>query len=206
MVFPITTRANAALPPEKLKGAEAGVDVTPVQGLTLSVTGFINRLDDAIANVTLTANTRERQNVDHITAKGVELTAIGRVSDFLLSASYAYSHSMVHAPGMGFDGLTPAQSPRHAASATLAWEPKEGPALSATLRYVSKQYEDDLQKDVLPHALTVDAVARLPLGHGVTLVARGENLFDEEVVTRNAAGSIDFGTPRTLWIGFRFAS
>ncbi|MEV5034119.1 TonB-dependent receptor plug domain-containing protein [Sphingobium sp. LMC3-1-1.1] len=208
VVFPITTRANAALTPEKLKGAEAGVDVTPVQGLTLSVTGFINRLDDAIANVTLTnvANTRERQNVDHITAKGVELTAIGRVSDFLLSASYAYSHSMVHAPGMGFDGLTPAQSPRHAASATLAWEPKEGPALSATLRYVSKQYEDDLQKDVLPHALTVDAVARLPLGHGVTLVARGENLFDEEVVTRNAAGSIDLGTPRTLWIGFRFAS
>ena len=208
VVFPITTRANAALTPEKLKGAEAGVDVTPVQGLTLSVTGFINRLDDAIANVTLinVANTRERQNVDHITAKGVELTAIGRVSDFLLSASYAYSHSMVHAPGMGFDGLTPAQSPRHAASATLAWEPKEGPALSATLRYVSKQYEDDLQKDVLPHALTVDAVARLPLGHGVTLVARGENLFDEEVVTRNAAGSIDLGTPRTLWIGFRFAS
>lgn len=208
VVFPIMTLANDALTPEKLKGVEAGIDVSPVTGLTLSATGFINRLDDAIANVTLInrTNTRERQNVDHITAKGVELTAIGRVSDFLLSASYAYSHSMVYAPGMGFDGLTPAQSPRHAASATLAWEPKEGPALSATLRYVSKQYEDDLQKDVLPHALTVDAVARLPLGHGVTLVARGENLFDEEVVTRNAAGSIDLGTPRTLWIGFRFAS
>lgn len=207
VVFPITTRANPALTPEKLKGVEAGIDFSPVPGLTLSATGFINRLDDAIANVTLTnvANTRERQNVDRITAKGIELTAIGRVGDFLLSASYAYSHSSVHAPGMAFDGLTPAQSPRHAASATLAWEPKQGPALSATLRYVSKQYEDDLQTDVLPHALTVDAVARLPLGHGVTLVARGENLFDEEVITRNAGGSIDLGTPRTLWIGFRFA-
>ena len=207
VVFPITTLANPSLKPEKLKGAEAGIDVSPVTGLTLSATGFINRLDDAIANVTLInrTNTSERQNVDHITAKGIELTAIGRVSDFLLSASYAYSHSTVHAPGMGFDGLIPAQSPRHAASATLAWEPKEGPALSATLRYVSRQYEDDLQKDVLPHALTVDAVARLPLGHGVTLVARGENLFDEEVITRNAGGSIDLGTPRTLWIGFRFA-
>ncbi|WP_397586873.1 TonB-dependent receptor [Sphingobium fuliginis] len=208
VVFPITTRANAALTPEKLKGVEAGIDLTPIPGLTLSATGFINRLDDAIANVTLTnvANTRERQNVDRITAKGIELTAIGRVDDFLLSASYAYSHSTVHAPGMGFDGLTPAQSPRHAASATLAWEPEQGPTLSATLRYVGKQYEDDLQTDVLPDALTVDAVARLPLGHGVTLVARGENLFDEEVITRNAGGSIDLGTPRTLWIGFRFAS
>ncbi|MFC0148594.1 TonB-dependent receptor, partial [Sphingobium scionense] len=73
--------------------------------------------------------------------------------------------------------------------------------LSATLRYTARQYEDDLQSDVLPDALTLDALARLPIGHGISLVARGENLFDEDVVTRNAAGSIDLGTPRTLWIG-----
>ena len=50
----------------------------------------------------------------------------------------------------------------------------------------------------------LDAVARLPVGHGVTVVARGENLFEETVVTRNAGGSIDLGTPRTLWIGLSF--
>jgi iron complex outermembrane receptor protein len=66
---------------------------------------------------------------------------------------------------------------------------------------VSNQYEDDLQTDILPHALTLDAVARLPVGHGVTLTARGENLFGETIVTRNAGGSMDLGTPRTLWIG-----
>lgn len=208
VVFPITTQANDALTPEKLKGVEAGVDVTPIAGVTLSATAFYNRLDDAIANVTLNATTRKRQNVDRIVAKGIELTAMGRVGDFLLSASYAYSHSTVHAPGMGFDGFTPAQSPRHAASATLAWEPKQGPALSATLRYVSKQYEDDLQTDILPDALTVDSVARLPLGHGVSLVGRVENLFDEKVVTRsvttNGVNSMDLGTPQTFWIGVSF--
>ncbi|MGC4251491.1 MAG: TonB-dependent receptor [Sphingobium sp.] len=203
-VFPIRTEANAALAPEKLKGVEAGVDFTPLPGLTLAATAFYNRLDNAIANVTTGLNLRQRQNVDAVIAKGVELTASGRISDFLLSASYAYSHSKVRAPGKDFNGLAPAQSPRHAASATLAWQPEQGPSLSATLRYVSKQYEDDLQSDVLPHALTVDAVASLPLGHGVTLVARGENLFDEEVVTRNAGGSMDLGTPRTLWIGVKF--
>jgi iron complex outermembrane receptor protein len=139
--------------------------------------------------------------VKAVVARGVELTASGRLGDLLLSASYAYSHSTVRAPGEAFNGLVPAQSPRHAASGTIAWEPRTGPALSATLRYVSKQYEDDLQSDVLPSALTLDAVARLPLGHGVSLVARAENLFDETVVTRNAAGSMDLGTPRTLWIG-----
>lgn len=207
VVFPVTTQANAALNPEKLKGVEAGIDLTPVAGVRLSATAFYNRLDDAIANVTpnpSNRNARIRQNVDHITAKGIELTASGRIADFLLSASYAYSHSRVHATGL-LDGMRPAQTPAHAASATLAWEPERGPALSATLRYVSKQYEDDLQTYMLPHALTVDAVARLPLGHGVTLVARGENLFDETVLTRlGTDGSIDLGAPRTLWIGVTF--
>ena len=203
-VFPITTNASPVLDPEKLNGVEAGVDFAPAPGVTIGATAFYNRLDNAIANVTLTATTRERRNVDRIVAKGFELTAAAQVAAFTLSASYAYSHSRVRAPGALFDGLTPAQSPRHAASATLAWRPAQGATLSGTLRYVSKQYEDDLQSDVLPHALTVDAFACMPLGHGVGLVARGENLFDEEVVTRNAGGSIDLGTPRTLWIGVRF--
>ena len=51
----------------------------------------------------------------------------------------------------------------------------------------------------------MDAIARLPLGHGFTLLARAENLFDETVVTRNAGGSIDLGTPRTLWLGISFS-
>lgn len=205
VVFPVRTNANPALAPEKLKGVEAGFDLTPLPGVSIGATAFYNRLDNAIANVTVATNVRERQNVDRIVAKGFELTASAHAGDFLLAASYAYSHSTVHAPGEAFNGYTPAQSPRHAASATVAWEPKGGPALSATVRYVARQYEDDLQSDVLPDALTVDALARLPIGHGVSLVARGENLFDETVVTRNAGGSMDLGTPRTLWIGISFA-
>lgn len=209
----VTTQANPALANEKLKGIEAGVDLTPVAGVMIAATAFYNRLDNAIGNVTLSSSVvngrtivvRERQNIDRIVAKGIELTASARAGDFQLTASYACSHSSVRAPGEDFDGLTPAQSPRHAASATLAWQPVKGPLLSTTLHYVSRQFEDDLQTDVLPGAITVDAVARLPLGRGLTLVTRGENLFDEEVVTRNAGGSIDLGTPRTLWVGLSFA-
>lgn len=201
VVFPITTRANPNLKPERLKGVEVGIDLTPAAGVTLGATAFYNRLDDAIANVTVATSTRERRNVNRIVAKGLELTASARAGDFLLSASYAYSRSEVDAPGTALDGLRPAQTPRHAANATVAWAPAAGPSLSTTLRYVSNQYEDDLQTDILPHALTLDAVARLPVGHGVTLTARGENLFGETIVTRNAGGSMDLGTPRTLWIG-----
>ena len=34
-------------------------------------------------------------------------------------------------------------------------------------------------------------------------VLRGENLFDTSVITRNQAGSLDLGVPRTLWLGLR---
>jgi iron complex outermembrane receptor protein len=203
-VFPITTQANAALTPEKLKGFEAGIDLHPFAGTTIGMTAFYNRLDDAIANVTIGTNLRQRQNVKAIVAKGVELTAAAHIGAISLSGSYAYSHSIVHAPGLAFDGFTPAQSPRHAASATIAWSRPEGPTVSATLHHVSGQYEDDLQTDVLRAATTVDAVARMPIIRGLNVTARAENLFDATVVTRNAGGSMDLGMPRTLWIGIRY--
>jgi iron complex outermembrane receptor protein len=202
-VFPVTTRANAGLGLEQLKGIEGGIELTPAKGISLSATGFYNRLGNAIANVTIGTNLRQRQNVRAIVAKGIELSAAAHIASVALSLSYAYSHATVDAPGQAFDGLAPAQSPRHALSSTLGWGRADGPNLSTTLRYVSRQYEDDLQTDALKSAVTLDANARLPLGHGVTLIARGENVTNSTVITRNAAGSIDLGTPRTLWIGVR---
>ena len=208
VVFPITTRANEALGLEKLKGAEAGLNLSPAPEAKIGLTLFYNRLDNAIANVTIGPNLRQRQNVDAIVAKGIEATASARIAALRLSASYAYNKSTVRGSGVSaaLDGLTPAQTPRHAASATLAWEPDRGPSLSATLRYTGAQFEDDLETDRLPDALTVDAVARLPLGRSLSLVARAENIFDAKVVTRKVGTSIDLGTPRTLWIGLKFAA
>jgi outer membrane receptor protein involved in Fe transport len=205
VVFPIATQANATLGLEKLRGFEGGIDLTPARGVKIGLTAFYNRLEDAIANVTIGTNTRQRQNVDAIVAKGIEFTARithGKVS---LDASYAFSDSVVRGSGASaaLNGFAPSQSPRHTASAIFGWAPCTNWLLSGTVRYVGKQFEDDLQTDVLPDALTVDGVARVGITKHVSLVVRGENLFDETVVTRNQAGSIDLGTPRTLWIGVR---
>ncbi|MDF0487997.1 TonB-dependent receptor plug domain-containing protein [Sphingomonas sp. H39-1-10] len=203
-VFPVTTQANANLSPERLRGVEGGIDARPLPGMTVSLTGFYNRLGDAIANLTISPTLRRRGNVNAVVAKGVEASFDWRRGAIDLSASYAFSDSAVDAPGMAFDGLVPAQSPRHTASATLAWRPRSAWFASLTARYVGKQYEDDLQTDVLRAATTVDAFAKLPVRKGLAVIARAENLLDATVVTRNQAGSMDLGTPRTLWIGVRF--
>jgi iron complex outermembrane receptor protein len=205
-VFPVTTRANANLAPERLKGAEVGFDVKPLDGLRLSATAFYNRLDNAIGNVTIGNNLRERRNVDAIVAKGIELSGSLELGAFDIDTSYAFNDSKVEASGTGaaLNDKKPAQSPRHMASATLGWKSPGNLRLSGTFRYVGPQYEDDLQTDVQPGVATVDGYARVPLIHGFSLIGRVENALDATIITRNQGGSMDLGTPRTFWIGVSF--
>jgi outer membrane receptor protein involved in Fe transport len=210
VVFPVTTQANAALGNEELRGIEAGIDFAPSRAINLSVTAFYNKVKNAIANVTIATNIRQRQNVDAITAKGIELGASLHFGRLSLEGSLALTDAEVEDSTIpanrsipSIDGKRPAQTPRIAASTTLAWRPKPGWRLSATLRHVGAQYEDDLQVDVLPAATTLDAYAEMPLAGPFSLVLRGENLTDENIITRNQAGSIDLGAPRTLWAGVR---
>lgn len=203
------TSANAALSNEELEGYEGGVDFKPIPALSLTATWFDNRVRHAIANVTTSISgsttNRLRQNVDAVHARGVELggsVALGQVS---LDASWAFTRSKIEASGVSaqLDGLRPAQTPRHAGSATLAWAPGPGWRFATTVRHTGAQFEDDLQTDVLPAATTVDAYVEVPVGRGFSLVLRGENLMDETVITRNQGGSMDFGAPRTVWAGVK---
>jgi hypothetical protein len=205
-VFPVVTQANANLAPERLKGAEVGFDVQPFAGARFSATAFYNRLDNAIANVTIATNSRKRQNIDAIVAKGIELSGALTFGRIDIDTSYAFNDSKVEASGAGaaLDGMKPAQSPRHMASATLGWTSPGKLRLSGTLRYVGPQYEDDLQTDILPGVATVDGYARIPLVHGFSLVGRVENALDATFLTRKQGTSQDIGTPRTVWVGISF--
>lgn len=207
-VFPVATRANESLEVEKLRGVEAGFDLRPADGISFGATVFYNRLNDAIANITIGTNLRQRGNVDAIIAKGVELSGEAVLGEVALSGSYAFSDSKVRASGsaIGLNGLSPAQSPRHAANATVRWTPSAGMVLSATARYVGAQFEDDLESNTLPSALTLDGFAQIPLTRQVTLTGRVENIFNEAVVTRKVGTSIDLGTPRIFWIGLKFTT
>ncbi|WP_369027041.1 TonB-dependent receptor [Qipengyuania sp. RANM35] len=205
VVFPVTTRANADLANERLEGFEAGVDIAPADGVRIAFTAFDNKVKHAIANVTIANNLRERQNIDAIHSRGVEASAALELGKFSLDGAVAYTDA--EAQGSGFaaalDGNRPAQTPKWVAGATIAYRPAGNWLLSATLRYVGAQFEDDLETDVLPSATTLDAFAQVPLFRQVALVLRGENLTDETIVTRNQGGSIDLGTPRTVWAGVK---
>jgi outer membrane receptor protein involved in Fe transport len=205
VVFPITTEANPNLKPERLRGYEAGIDLHPLEALTLSLTAFDNKVKDAVANVTLNGTTRERQNVNAVHARGLEAAAALDLGKVRFDGALAWTDAKVRADDPDLDGLRPSQTPKFAASATLAWLPAEGWRFAATLRHVGAQYEDDLETYVLPAATTLDGYMQVPVTGPVSLILRAENLTDEDIVTRNQNGSIDLGTPRTFWAGIRVA-
>ncbi|RJF90201.1 TonB-dependent receptor [Sphingomonas cavernae] len=217
------TAANADLAPEHVSGVEAGIDWRPTANARLSATLFSNRLEDAIANVTIARGPgvfpgvgfvsaagfyRQRQNLEAVKARGVELDAAFSIADFRLAASYAYTDSKVNAAGiaLSLDGLRPAQTPEHMASATLGWQRSDDAGASLTLRYVSDQFEDDQNQLKLDDAFTVDARLTWPVANGLLIEARGENLANTRVeAARSQSGVIERATPRTLWIGLRYA-
>jgi len=206
VVFPITTNANAALTPERLEGWEAGIDLALAPGITLQATWFDNRVKDAIANVTTGVNVRTRQNVEAVRARGLEMAAHAVHGDFGFDGTFTLTDAEVRGVGAAASlaGKRPSQVPEFAASATVSWRPADGAVLAATLRHVGDQFEDDLETDVLPAATTVDLFGQIPVVSRLSAVARVENLFDEVIITRNAGGSIDLGTPMTVWLGLRW--
>jgi outer membrane receptor protein involved in Fe transport len=202
-VFPVTTAANPNLIGERVRGIEGGFDWHPLAKVNLSLTAFDNKVLNAIANITVNPTTQLRQNIPAIHANGVEAAAHAQWGTLDLGGSLAWTRARMEAPGQAFDGLRPPQTPRLSASAYAAWTPRAGLTLAATLRHVGLAYEDSLQTAPLAPATTLGAYASVHVAGPFSLVLRGENLGNATVVTRNSGGTIDTGTPRTVWAGVR---
>ena len=213
------TAANPDLDPERLAGAEAGVEYArgPIR---LSVTGFTNRLKDAIANVTLGqgpgvfpgvgfvaagGSYRQRQNVDAVKVRGIEASAEWNSGPWAVRAGTSLTRARMQASGAAafLDGLRPAQTPKFAATLAGSWE-RDGKGAQLVLRRVGAQFEDDLNSRTLKGATTLDAFASWPLTKRLQLIARGENLTNKLVMAGvGGDGSVERATPRTLWLGLR---
>lgn len=206
VVFPVVTNANEDLLPEKLEGYEAGIDFDVDKDTQLAVTVFDNKVKDAIANVTIATNLRQRRNLDAIDAFGVEFATAIQRGPWGFNASIALTDAKVAGSGFAasLDGNRPSQVPNFSGSATASYIGDNGMRFAATLRHVSDQFESDQESDVLPAATTVDLFAQVPVAGRLSAVARVENLLDEIIVTRNQGGSMDYGVPQTIWLGLRY--
>lgn len=216
------TAANESLRPERINGAEATFAFYTGE-LDGKITAFYNRLDNAIANVTLGQGAgtfpgvgfvaiggtyRQRQNLDAIVSKGMEIEAGLSVTDDLeLLFGYAYVDAEVRASGVSapLDGLRPAQVPRHFVTASFNYGRGADFSVDGKLRYLGRQYEDDANSRVLDDAVTADLSFGYALMDKLYVELRAENLFDARIEAAiSSAGIIERATPRTIWFGLRW--
>jgi len=212
------TEANAGLKPETLYGVEGGLSG---QGtVRWSVTGFYNRLEDPITNVTVgfgpatfpTAGfipaggvLRQRRNAGAIEAYGLEGDVAWTPSAALsLRAAAAATHAEVDggdaAPQL--DGLRPAQTPRLTLTAGAEWAPVEALRLSVDARYESTRFEDDLNSRKLSPGVTVDARAAWRVSPDTDVYLALENVGDAEIeIAESASGVESYAAPRTVRLG-----
>jgi len=219
-VGPDATAANALLSPERITGVDAGLTLKPARGVEIGITGFWNRMDDTIANVTVGSGPgnftgvgfvaaggffRQRQNLDALEVWGWEVDARLRRGAFGLTASWSHVDPVIAASGAAapLNGLAPAQTPRDQFSGTADYSGKLFTA-SATLRHIASQFEDDQNARTLGAATMVDALLVVPVVKGIAVEGRVENLFDAEVqAALSGTGVIERALPRTLWVGAR---
>jgi outer membrane receptor protein involved in Fe transport len=204
-VFPVRTEANAALAHERNRSFEIGLDYAPAPWASLSVSAYRARLSGAIANVTIATNLRQRRNLPAIRSTGFEAELHLTGETVSLDGFVAVADARVEGGGIApvLDGKRPAQTAAVTASASLSWRPAPGWQFTGSLRHTGAQFEDDLGKDRLPPATTLDLFGEVPLTPGAALVVRAENMTGARTVTRNQGGSIDLGVPRTIWLGAR---
>lgn len=194
----IETLANPDLDEETLVGAEIGADYAPTADLLLRLNAFRNRIDGAVGNVTLSVTptliTRQRQNLDRVTADGVEGDLRFRpLRRWELRAAYLYTDSRVERTG-----LRVPQVPLNQGSFGVAFDGPVTALLQA--RWAGDQFEDDLNRLPLPAYEVVDLSLRRTVRERFEVFLAAENLFDEEVVTGRTPIET-FGAPRMIQIG-----
>jgi len=210
----VVTNADAALVPEKLDGVEAGWGGN-TDAVRWNVTGFWNQLHDAVENATValsncppgTGTCQQRKNVGDIHALGLEADATESLAAALsLREAVAWTDARVR-PGPAapqLSGKRPAQAPGATITAGAVWQPRTDVSFDADLRWVSAQYEDDINTIKLGSALTFNVRASWTFREGISIYGKVDNLLDAKVATGNTTGVINIGAPRTFEIGLSF--
>ncbi len=222
----ILTQANFNLGPERLKGGELGLNLLPHPNATVRATYYDNRIKNPVANVTLTAGTRQRQNLGRTQVRGVQFDADYRLgTDWRIGGGYVYGDARVRqynptpAPAVSLVGNFLPQVPKHRGSVRLIYTNPRIATMSFDVEGSGRQFEDDQNLLVVPANALRDAgydgstEPGLP-GFGIVNVSisrtvvrnldvyvGAQNLFDKEFFVGLAPTTI--GSPRMVSVGAR---
>ena len=198
------TRANEALDPERMTGGDLGVLVGNGRA-SARITGFWNRLDDAITAITLSSTPtqiiRQRANADRLQSNGLELEGNLRLVEGV-SVDASTGITSTHFSGdTSLHGNRVPQVPSYNAAAGIRYARQPWTA-TAQLRVTGPQFEDDLNVFTLRRATVVDVFAGRTITRSINAFVAVENLFDS-IYDVGRTPVLTTGLPRSARAGVR---
>jgi outer membrane receptor protein involved in Fe transport len=201
----LVTNPNPELDPETLTGVEGGL-LYSRGGVSARVTGFTNKLENAITNVTIIPNLlRQRQNTDTVRATGVEFEIDLRPHPRWAVGALAVAtrSRFVETPEQpDIEGNTVPQVPGFQLGGNVSYVDPIGLTVSLQARAFGSQWDDDTNEVELGEYGVVDFSASQQVVRGFTVFAAVENLFDKEYDV-GRGGQRTIGWPRTARFGIR---
>jgi outer membrane receptor protein involved in Fe transport len=208
----LLTLANDQLDPERLVAGELGLNLAPVENLTIRTTWFDNRMKDAVSNVTVANNVQQRQNLGRTRIWGVQNDVEYRVGrDWRVATGYLFNQAKVKE----FDaepelvGNVLPQVPTHRGSISVAYMNPRYLNASVSAFFFGRQFDDDVNERVapgetepgLPGYTSVELSASRAMGRNVDVFVGVQNLFDEEYYVQLRPTTT--GAPRLVTAGLR---
>jgi outer membrane receptor protein involved in Fe transport len=205
----VLTSGNPDLGPERLLGGELGLNHAPSSSFSWRATGFWDRVEDPIANVTVSVTpaliSRQRRNLGQARIRGVSLDADYQPTYQLrLQASYVLSDSRVtEFPATPeIEGNLLPQVPRHRASLRLDYLNPELLNVSLRGRLEGSRFDDDQNRLELDGLFVADIILDRPFGESWGAFLSVENLFDHRYPVQATPVEL-LGTPLTVSAGLR---
>ena len=208
----LLTLANADLGPERLRGGEIGVNISPVDDLSIRTTWFDNRMKDPITNVTLIAGTRaQRKNVGRTRIRGFQTDVEYRIADrWRVGGAYVLNRARIteNDSDPTLEGKFLQQVPKNRGSLHVSFAHPRYVDVTLTGLFVGHQFNDDLnvqartgEEPGLPAFGTLDLSAMRAIGKTLDVFMTVQNMLDKEYWVQLAPTTI--ASPRLVSVGLR---
>jgi iron complex outermembrane receptor protein len=225
----LTLLPNPKLTPERLQGAEGGVDLPILDNLDVRATGFWSQIQDPITFVDIEPENCERdmgmggghsaQEEEEGTCRqlfnlglahtiGAELEAVFEPTpDLTFYGSYLYANAILVRDPMDRDlqGNALAQIPPHTFTLGSVYNNPQLFTVRVEGRWVDDQFEDQENMETLSSYVVINAsLSRaLPFANGEAFIA-AENLLNREYPVDMGGGILKIGSPLIGHGGVRF--
>lgn len=194
------TLANPNLVPEGLTGVEAGADWTTGHS-QISLTLFRNELQNLIDNSTLrtspTLILRQRTNFPAALSRGIEASINHHWTHWTAQAGYLFADARLS------NGQRIPQIPKQQGTAQLTYQLRST-LISGGIRAFGLQFDDDLNRFLLPGYAALELSAQQHLTKKLSAVASFENLLDRSYLVA-LTPTPNTGQPRQWQLGLRWS-